>query len=86
MATKINRFNAGDHLFEYQLALLGKTSMDVIDDDRWRFNFTLTTREYRLYKKYAVALIRKVFKCNRGKAENTFNWFFATFGVRIINK
>lgn len=83
---KITRMNIGDYLFDRQLALIGKTRIDVVDDDRWWFNFTIPRIVYHQFKKESILLIKKVFKCRKAKAENVFNWFYATFGVRIINK
>jgi len=82
MAT-INRLNVADHLLDYQLDMVGKTRAEALKDDMWYFNWTITTEQHEQFKAYAVPLLKKVFKCNRTKAEDTFNWFDLQFGLRI---
>lgn len=82
---KITRMNIGDHLFNHQLSIVGKTMADVIDDDKWWTHWTLTTDEYHGFKKYAIKLIEKTFKCRKKKAIDIFLWFYTTFGLRIQN-
>ena len=81
---KITRFNVAEHLLEYQLNMIGMTTADAKQDDMWYHNWTLSTRQYELFKGYAVPLIKKVFKCNTKKAEETFGWFNLQFGLRQI--
>lgn len=80
---KINRSNIGEHLMDYQLRMLGKTRIDMMDDDRWYFNWTMTRAQKEEFHKYAIPLLQKTFRFNRTKAEETFNWFWTTFGVRL---
>lgn len=82
---KINRLNIGTHLLEYQLGLIDKTMGDALKDDMWFFNWTLTEEQHIQFKKYAISLIKKVFKCNKSRAEQTFSWFNLEFGLRIKN-
>ena len=84
--SKITRDSITKHLVEYQLQMVGRTLLDTIDDDNWHFNITMTTEQKQKFKTYAVKLIRKTFKCNRLKGEDTFNWFDREFGIRIKNK
>jgi len=79
----INRTNIADHLLEYQLAMIGKTIEEAREDDMWFFNWTLTTEQYEEFRKYAIPLLKKVFKFNKSKAEQTFGWFNLQFGLRI---
>ena len=85
-APKVTRDNITNHLVEYQLAMIGKTLLDTLDDDNWHFNFTMTYAEQEEFKNYAVKLIRKTFRCNKLKGEETFQWFITQFGLRIKNK
>lgn len=85
METKINRKNISMHLLEYQLNMVGKSVKDIIDDDKWYFNWTFTTEQFNEFKNYSVPLIKKTFKCNKAKAEGTFSWFNLSFGLRIKN-
>lgn len=82
---KITRDNITKHLIEYQLAMVGKSLIDTLDDDLWYFNITMTTQQHIEFKIYAVKLIRKIFRCNKSKGENTFDWFNLQFGLRIKN-
>jgi hypothetical protein len=85
-APKITRDNITKHLVEYQLKMVGKTLLDTLDDDNWYFNITMTQTEYEEFRKYAIKLIRKTFRCNRLRGESTFDWFNMQFGLRIKNK
>jgi hypothetical protein len=85
METKITRENITRHLIEYQLAMVGKSMMDTLDDDKWYFNITMTTEQFTEFKKYSIKLIKKIFKCNTTKALRTFDWFNLAFGLRIKN-
>lgn len=80
---KITRMNVGEHLLDYQLKMIGKTRVDILADDRWYFNWTMTRAQLVEFKQYAIPLLQKTFKFNRMKAEKTFEWFRTTFGVRI---
>jgi hypothetical protein len=83
---KITRDNITKHLVEYQLKMVGKTLLDTLDDDNWYFNITMTQDEHEEFRKYAIKLIRKTFRCNRLRGESTFDWFNLQFGLRIKNK
>ena len=80
---KITRDNIARHLVEYQLLMVGKTIEDTLSDDKWYFNWTWTTAQYESFKNYAIPLIKKTFKCNKSKAERTFQWFNLGYGLRI---
>jgi hypothetical protein len=83
---KITRETILNHLVEYQLNMIGKDLLCTLDDDMWYFNFTMTQDEHEEFRKYAIKLIRKTFRCNRLNGEKTFNWFNLQFGLRIKNK
>lgn len=80
---KVNRLNIGDHLLEYQLNIIGKTMEDAKKDDLWVYNWTITKRQKDYFKAYAIPLIKKTFRCNTKKAEQTFEWFNLQFGLRL---
>jgi hypothetical protein len=82
---KITRENISKHLLEYQLKMVNKTLEDTLSDDKWYFNWTFTTEQYEEFKKYAIPLLKKTFKFNKSKAEQTFDWFNLQFGLRIKN-
>lgn len=83
---KINRENITRHLIEYQLNMIGKTMLDTIDDDEWYFNNTMTSEQFEEFKKYSIALLQKIFKFNKNKTLETFNWFNFAYGLRIKNE
>ena len=83
MKAKVNRTNISEHLVEYQLNMIGKTMLDVKDDEMWYFNNTMTQEQHEEFKRYAIPLLKKIFKFNKGKAEETFGWFNLQFGLRI---
>lgn len=80
---QVNRENIGQHLLEYQLGLVDKDLMCLIDDDLWRFNNTLSFPQYLEFREYAEGLISKIFKCNSTKKELIFKQFYDLFGLRI---
>lgn len=82
--TKINRLNIADHLLEYQFNLIGKTVSDAVKDETWIVAWSLTPEQYEQFKSYAVPLLKKVFKFNKAKAEQTFQWFNVQFGLQVL--
>jgi hypothetical protein len=85
MKAKVNRANITRHLIEYQLDMVGKRLVDTLDDDMWYFNWTMTQQQHEEFKCYAIPLIKKIFKCNKARGEQTFDWFNLQFGLRIKN-
>ena len=83
MEQKINRANILNHLIEYELAMSGHTLIETLDDDHYFFNWTLTRTQFEEFRKYSIALIKKTFKCNSARANDTFGWFWKNFGLRI---
>jgi hypothetical protein len=85
MTAKVNRANITKHLIEYQLDMVGKRLVDTLDDDKWYFNWTMTQDQHEEFKRYAIPLLKKIFKFNKTRAEETFGWFDMQFGLRIKN-
>ena len=81
---KVTRENIANHLVEYQLNMVGKTIEDVKDNKFWYLDNPITSEQYVEYKKYAINLIKKTFRCNKAKAEKTFDWFNMGFGLKVI--
>lgn len=79
----INRQNITDHLIEYQLKMIGKTIDEITTDEKWFSNNTMTPKQHEEFKAYAIPLLKKVFKFNKSKAEQTFSWFDLSYGLRI---
>ena len=85
MKKKVNRGNIMRHLIEYQLDMVGKRVVDTLDDDKWYFNWTMTNDQKSEFNKYAIKLMKKVFKFNTNKAKENLSWFNNKFGLRIKN-
>ena len=81
--TKINRENIADHLVDYQLGMIDKSMQEAHMTKEWYSKWTMTTDQHEVFKAYALPLIKKVFKCNKSRAESTFQWFDLQFGLRI---
>jgi hypothetical protein len=79
----INRQNITEHLIEYQLKMVGKTINEITTDEKWFTNNTISPEQYEEFKAYAIPLLKKVFKFNKAKAEQTFSWFDLSYGLRI---
>jgi hypothetical protein len=82
-AMGINRTNVADHLVEYQLDMIGRTIAEAYKTPEWYRDWTMTTAQYEKWKEYAIPLLKKVFRCNKGKAEQMFQWLNFQFGLRI---
>lgn len=82
---KINRENIADHLIDYQLGMVGKSIQEAHMTKEWYSKWTMTQEQHDEFKAYAIPLLKKVFKCNKAKAESTFAWFDLQFGLRIKN-
>jgi hypothetical protein len=72
---KITRENVAMHLVEYQLRMVEKSLINMVDDDQWRFNITLTAIQSEQFKQYAITVLKKTFKCNKSIAISIFDWF-----------
>ncbi len=81
----INRTNVADHLVEYQLEMVGKTVAEAIRTPDWYSEWTMTEAQQEDFRAYAIPLLKKVFRCNKKKAESIFGWFNLQFGLRIDN-
>ena len=80
---KITRENLAEHLVRYQLEMVGKTWEDAQTDQWWFHNITMTQDQFDEFMKYAIPLTKKVYKCNKGKAQRILDWFNVNFGLRI---
>jgi uroporphyrinogen-III decarboxylase len=83
MKKTINRTNITEHLIEYQLKMVGKTIDEIKEDELWYSNNTMTEEQHEEFKRYAIPLLKKIFKFNKSKAESTFGWFDLQFGLKI---
>jgi len=82
MEKRITRENISQHLMEYQLEIANSSIMKALSIENYRFELTLTRTQQEEFKKYAIKLIQKIFKINKLKATNTFEFFIQNFGLR----
>lgn len=82
MATKVNRQNISEVLLEYQLSQIGKTVKDALETLNWREVWDYSKEKEDKFKQYAIPLIKKVFKCSKGKAISTLDWYILHFGLK----
>ncbi len=82
---KINRETISDHLLDYQLGMVGKSTQEAFMTKEWYSKWTMTEEQHAEFKAYAIPLLKKVFKCRKEKAEGVFSWFDLQFGLRIKN-
>lgn len=82
----INRVNITEHLIEYELNLIGKTTKDINDKEKWFDMFSMNINQYNLFKGYAIPTLRKIFKFNKAKANSTFDWFWLMYGFKLTEK
>jgi hypothetical protein len=71
------------HLLEYQFKQIDKTMLDTLKEDRWFYDWTVTSEQRRDFHHYAIPLIKKIFRCNRMKATLTYDWFIENFGLKV---
>lgn len=81
---KINRENIAIHLIEYELNMVGKTLEEAEKSSTWYSDNNMTEEQYEMFKGYAIPLIKKVFRCSKKRAEETFKWFDFMYGIRVI--
>lgn len=86
MAGRIKRENLGNHLFEYQLSLIGKTPKDAENNQKWLEEWFLSEEQFKEFESYAIKTIQKVLKCNKHRAKSAFSWFDLGFGLQVKNE
>lgn len=81
---KIKREDMAMHLVEYQLNMVGKTLEDAKADQMWYYNITMNQQQFLQFRKYALFQIQKTYRCNKNRAQATFDWFNLQFGLRVV--
>ena len=81
--SRINRENIAEHLIDYQLGMIDKSMQEAYMTKEWYSKWTMTSQQHQEFKAYAIPLMKKVFKINKGRAEANFDWFDLEFGLRI---
>jgi len=83
--TEKQREEINRKLVTMQMELIGKTYQDAMDTPEFWRVYTLTTEQTETWRKDAIKLIQKTFKCNRKKALLTMNMFELQLGLRIYD-
>lgn len=82
----INRINVSEHLLEFQFNLLGKTMSDTIEETWWKTAWKLNLKQKKIFKSYAMGVLKKVFRFNTSKARETYDFFDSNFGLPLIDE
>lgn len=70
-------------LVSMQMEMIGKTYQDAMDTPEFWRVYTLTTEQTLEWRKAALPLIKKTFKCNKRRAEMTLGMFELNLGLRV---
>ena len=81
--TEKQREEINRKLVSMQMELIGLTYEDAMNTPEFWRVYTLTTEQAITWRKGALKLIQKTFKCNKRKAEITMAAFEINLGLRI---
>ena len=81
--TEKQREEINRKLVSMQMEMIGKTYQDAMDTPEFWRVYTLTTEQTEAWRKLAIPLIKKTFKCNKARAEMTLGMFELNLGLRI---
>lgn len=81
--TEKQREEINRKLVSMQMEMIGLTYQDAMNTPEFWRVYTLTTEQTEAWRKDAIKLIQKTFKCNRKKALLTMNMFELQLGLRI---
>ena len=82
----ITRINVSEHLLEFQFNILGKTMSDTIEETSWKTDWKLSVKQKKLFKSYAMGVLKKVFRFNTSKARETYDFFDTNFGLPTLDE
>lgn len=81
---KPTRENIAMHLVEVQMTMIGKNFEDAEANQDWFHDYTMTSEQFLEFKKKAIVLIKKVYRCNKAIALKNFDWWNLNWGLRIF--
>jgi len=81
--TEKQREEINRKLVSMQMELIGLTYEDAMNTPEFWRVYTLTTEQTVAWRKDALKLIQKTFKCNKRRAEMTLGMFELNLGLRI---
>lgn len=83
--TEKQREEINRKLVSMQMEMIGLTYQDAVDTPEFWRVYTLTTAQTLEWRKAALPLIKKTFKCNKRRAELTMAMFELNLGLREYN-
>lgn len=81
--TEKQREEINRKLVSMQMELIGLNYDDAMNTPEFWRVYTLTTEQTEAWRKDAIKLIQKTFKCNKKRALLTMNMFELQLGLRI---
>ena len=81
--TEKQREEINRKLVTMQMEMIGLTYQDAMDTPEFWRVYTLTTEQTLEWRKLAIPLIKKTFKCNKRRAEMTLGMFELNLGLRV---
>jgi hypothetical protein len=83
--TEKQREEINRKLVSMQMEMIGLTYDDAVNTPEFWRVYTLTTAQTLEWRKLALPLIKKTFKCNKRRAELTMGMFELNLGLREYN-
>ena len=83
--TEKQREEINRKLVSMQMEMIGLTYDDAVNTPEFWRVYTLTTAQTLEWRKQALPLIKKTFKCNKRRAELTMAMFELNLGLREYN-
>lgn len=83
--TEKQREEINRKLVSMQMELIGLTYEDAVNTPEFWKVYSLTTAQTLEWRKAALPLIKKTFKCNKRRAELTMAMFELNLGLREFN-
>ena len=83
--TDKHREEINRQLVSMQMEMIGLTYDDAVNTPEFWRVYTLTTAQTLEWRKLALPLIKKTFKCNKRRAELTMAMFELNLGLREYN-
>lgn len=81
--TQKQREEINRKLVSMQMELIGLSYEDAMNTPEFWRVYTLTTEQTIAWRKDALKLIQKTFKCNKKRAEMTMSMFELSLGLRV---
>jgi hypothetical protein len=81
--TEKQREEINRKLVSMQMEMIGLTYQDAMNTPEFWRVYTLTTEQTLEWRKVAIPLIKKTFKCNKRRAEMTLGMFELNLGLRV---